>query len=642
MKKNVISFLLSILFFVYVPQVSAAVTLPKIFTDNMVLQRNKPVEVWGWANKGDKITVLFNGQKLHAKTGKDGKWSVTLQPMTHGGPFEMTVQSKKENIVLKNILIGDVWLCSGQSNMEWIFRNTSDFSTDVTKSSNASIRLFTVQKDMSYTEEKELAGGQWLECNPQTVPDFSAVGYYFGRKLQQDLDVPIGLINSSWGGTVIQTWMSMDVITQFDRYKNLPRPQIIPRDTIEARNKRYQDAVANDIGMTGKWYDPATATAGWNEVKVPGAWERTAIGNEDGLIWFRKEVNIPAEMAGKEALINLGPIDDRDITYVNGIKAGANDLYSAPRQYRLAKGFKAGKNVIVVRVYDTGGNGGFYGKPEELYVEVDGKKISLAGDWSYRPSALTSTHQVVSMNPNMFPSLLYDAMINPIIDFAIKGAIWYQGESNAGEAHFYRTLFPAMIKNWREKWGYDFPFFWVQLANFMSPDQNPAGSDWAELREAQNRTLSLPATGQAVIIDIGEEKDIHPKNKKEVGERLALSALKVAYGKDIVYSGPVFQSMEIKGNMAILHFTNTGSGMIAKDKYGYLKGFAIAGKDQKFYWAKAGISGNDLVVFGGDEVLEPVAVRYAWGNNPDDANLYNKEGLPASPFRTDNWKGVTE
>jgi sialate O-acetylesterase len=321
---------------------------------------------------------------------------------------------------------------------------------------------------------------------------------------------------------------------------------------------------------------------------------------------------------------------------------GAVNGYNIDRVYEIDPALLVpGKNTIVVQVTDNGGGGGIYGKPEQLYVQAGTEQVFLAGEWQYKASVLNTSFGLADSGPNSFPSQLYNAMIAPLIQFPVAGAIWYQGESNAGEAFKYRTLFPGLINNWRNKWGYTFPFFWVQLANYMKADSLPVQSDWAELREAQNMTLQLPQTGQAVIIDVGEAADIHPKNKQDVGYRLALAAEKVMYSKDIVYSGPVYQSMKTDGNKIIIQFTNTGSGLLAKDKYGYLKGFAIAGSDQHFVWANAWIDG-DKVIVQGNGVQNPVAVRYAWGNNPDDANLYNREGIPASPFRTDSFKGITE
>lgn len=461
--------------------------------------------------------------------------------------------------------------------------------------------------------------------------------------MNRDLGVPIGLVNSSWGGTNIQTWISWDIMSKKPGYEKV-NYQELEKQMADAKMKqeKFRESLKNERGTRERWFDPAVKSEDWKKIKVPGLWEGTEIGNADGIIWFRTEFDLPEATPGKKMLLNLGPIDDADDTYLNGTLIGSTNAYNENRSYSIDGSIlKKGKNTIIIKVTDTGGGGGIYGNEDQLFAELDGKKIPLTGDWFYKTAAVTTEFGILDMGPNSFPSQLYNAMIAPMIRYAIKGAIWYQGESNTWEAFNYRTLFADLISDWRAKWNSEISFFWVQLANFMKPVEIPGASDWAELREAQTMTLNLPQTGQAVIIDIGEADDIHPRNKQDVGIRLALAAEKIAYGKDIVYSGPVYQSMKIENGKVMLTFTNIGSGLVARDKYGYLKGFSIAGADQQFTWARATIEGDRVVVYN-DKLKDPVAVRYAWANNPADANFYNKEGLPASPFRTDSWKGVTE
>jgi sialate O-acetylesterase len=621
----------------------ATVALPKIFSDNMVLQRDVAIRVWGWADRSESVTITFNGQTIKVKADKNGNWNASLKPISHGGPFEMKVAGKSNTIVLKNILIGDVWVGSGQSNMEWTIENTKDADQEIAQANYPKIRLFTVKKATRYEPQKDLAGGEWLECSPKTIRDFSAVAYFFGRKLQQELEVPIGLINSSWGGTNIQAWISWDVMSQKDQYKgtDINKLKESTKD-LAAKQAKYEAALKNERGDAEKWYE-SNNLDGWKTIDVPKLWESTEIGNADGYVWFRKEFEISSPPdKRKPVTLSLGPIDDQDQTYVNGTLVGSTNAYNQDRLYKIDPSLlKQGKNVVIVRVLDTGGGGGIYGKPDQMYVSINETKIPLAGQWQYRASVLNTQFGISDAGPNSFPSQLYNAMIAPFIQFPIKGVIWYQGESNTWEAARYQQLFKELITDWRQKWNLEFSFFWAQLANFMAPDDQPKQSEWAELRESQTKTLALPKTGQAVIIDIGEADDIHPRNKQDVGNRLALAALKIAYGKDIVYSGPVYKSMQKSGNKIILSFENIGTGLMAKDKYGYLRAFAIAGADQKFVWARAELQGDKVIVYS-DLVAEPVAVRYAWGNNPDDANLYNREGLPASPFRTDDWKGISQ
>jgi sialate O-acetylesterase len=641
---------IGLLFLFCIAKSKASITLPKIFTSNMVLQRDKDIKIWGRAGKGEKVSVSFNGQTVKSTTDGQGNWIVSLKAMKYGGPYEMTIAGKKEAIHLKNILIGDVWICSGQSNMEWTINNANNAKKEIAESNYPQIRLFTVQKAMSFRPEIDVESDGWQECNPQSIGDFSAVAYFFGRKLNKDLNIPIGLINTSWGGTYVQAWISWDSMSKKPEFRNVNFKDL---EKLMAERKikqqQYQQALQNDRGMTEKWYDPSANVTGWKKIQLPKVWEATEIGNADGVVWFKKEFDLTENLAGNspagqsgKIVLSLGPIDDIDETWVNGKLVGTTNVWNRDRIYTIdAAVLKKGKNVIIIKVNDTGGGGGLYGKQEQLYIEAEGNKISLAGEWFYKTSVVTTDYGIIDAGPNSFPSQLYNAMIAPLIQYAIKGGIWYQGEANAWEAYNYRSLFPEMINDWRSRWGYEFPFFWVQLANYMNPVSTPSPSDWAELREAQNMALSLPQTGQAITIDIGETEDIHPRNKQDVGYRLALAAEKIAYKKEVVYSGPVFQSMKKEGDKIILTFTNIGSGLVAKDKYGYLKSFAIAGSDQKFLWAKALIEGNKVIVFN-EDIPDPVAVRYAWADNPDDANLYNKEGLPASPFRTDNWKGKTE
>ncbi len=529
--------------------------------------------------------------------------------------------------------------------MEFGLNNVINAGQEIAASTLPDIRLLNVPKNMQSKEQFDLEPCEWTACNPQTSPLFTAVGYFFGKELQPEIGVPVGLIHTSWGGTDIETWTSWETAVKTnDTYKKYAGKDQEKAMGYSMDNIRlYKEALKKDKGLVQKWYVPAYKTKGWKTMAVPKVWE-AELANEDGIVWFRKTIDLPAGVTGKKARINLGAVDDEDLTYVNGVKVGEMNFWMPNRSYEIPAGvLKGGNNVIAVRITDTGGLGGILGKAEEVYLEIDGQRYSLAGDWVYKPSVVTSMYKVSGISPNSFSSLLYNGMVHPLIGYGIKGVIWYQGENNAGRAYQYRTLFPAMINDWRQQWGYEFPFLWVQLANFMAVEDQPKDSDWAELREAQNMTLSLPKTGQAVITDIGEAFDIHPKNKQEVGKRLAKAALQVAYGQPVLGEGPVYKSMKVEGEKVILTFGNVGDGLTTSDRnrYGYVNGFSIAGADRKFVWAKAYIDGNKVVVFS-EKVPNPVAVRYGWSNNPYDDNLVNSAGLLASPFRTDQWKGITE
>lgn len=643
MKTKPLIILSVLLFIAFAAPLQAEVKLPGIFTDNMVIQRDQPVNIWGWADKNETVEVTFNGQKKKVKAGRNGKWMAQLKAMPVGGPYSLTVKGKSNTIELNNILLGDVWICSGQSNMEWVVASSNNARAEIAAANHPNIRSFNVVKEISMEPLNDLKGN-WDVCTPATVGNFSAVGYYFARHLNQELNIPIGIINSSWGGTDIETWISPASFGQLSdnfsaRYKDIldkgNLQEFIEKNRIAL--DAYFKALNDDPGLKEEWFKPTFDTSSWKQMTVPQLWSGEELGDTDGIVWFSYSFDLKNELAGKAAKLSLGPIDDEDITWVNGIKVGETSNHAEKREYLVPQNtLKAGRNVITVRVNDTGGGGGIYGTTDEVYLLVNSAQIPLAGNWKYKPSVTNKQFNFVNVGPNMCPSLLYNAMINPIIDFQIKGAIWYQGENNASAAMNYRTLFPTLINDWRTKWKSDFPFYWVQLANFMEKDQVPVNSDWSLLREAQTMTLSVPQTGQAVIIDIGEANDIHPRNKQDVGKRLALIALNKDYGKkDVIYSGPSYRSMEINGDKAVISFDNQAGGLLVQNKFGYIEGFTIAGADRKFYWAKAFQDGDKVVVYN-ENVSIPVAVRYGWGNNPD-VNLYNSAGLPAVPFRTDSW-----
>ena len=626
------------------------IRLPKILGDNMVLQRNKPITIWGWADPNEKITIQFNKQTKTTKADKTGKWMFSLAAETAGGPFQLILKGKN-TITLSNILVGEVWVCSGQSNMEWPLRAAKNADQEIQQANYSEIRHFAVQKHVSSKPEEDVKGGDWKICSPETAGDFTAVGYFFAREVYQKLKIPVGLIHTSWGGTHSETWTSRKAFENSNEFKDMIAT--MPAVDLDELAKQKNEAMIRklkDLNLAlpspseaEKWRDISFDDGQWPAMKLPGLWEYNGLGEVDGLIWFRKTITLSASQAGKEAIIDLSMIDDSDETFINGQKVGATkNKYNEMRTYKLPPGVLIeGKNVIAVRVDDTGGGGGIYGDAKDLKLTIDKNVVSLSGDWVYRIEKLAAGSSTVG--PNSYPTLLFNAMVNPLLNYGIQGALWYQGESNAGRAYQYRTGFPLMIQDWRNHWKQgDFPFYFVQLASFNSANgTSEKGSAWAELREAQTMTLSLPNTGMAVTTDIGEANDIHPRNKEDVGKRLSAIALNKIYGQNNVFSGPTFQSIKVEGNKIRISFSNVGSGLLVKDKYGYLKGFEIAGADQKFNYAKAWQEGNEVVVVA-DNITTPVAVRFAWADNPEDANFFNKEGFPAVPFRSDTWKGVTE
>ena len=632
---------LILLMLAFCGEASAQVKLPAIFTDHMVLQRDKPVNIWGWAKAGEKIRLTFNGQKVKTKVAADGKWEASLKPMAFGGPFDLIVKSTSGERILKDILIGDVWFCSGQSNMEMPLAGwgkVKNYEEEIAQGNHPTIRLFTVEKARSFKPEQDFKGN-WQVCSPASVGEFSATAYFFARKLNKELNIPIGLVSSNWGGTNIQTWISWDAIKNRPKYQGQELsdfPKMVSKWAVN--RKKYEEALTHDPGLSEKWFLAETDTHLWNKIELPKGFEQSEIGNVDGIVWFRKEIILSKTQAEAPALLSLGVIDDYDETYINGQLVGETDNWYTKRNYTLKKGIlKPGKNTIAVKVLDRAGGGGFASSSADMFLKMGTEQADLSGDWLFRSAVTTALFDVKQDGANTFPSQLYNAMVAPIISFPIKGVIWYQGEENTNYPAGYADLFQMLIKNWRAKWGDELPFIWAQLANFMDPSEVPQETPWAIIREDQHKTLALPKTGEAVLIDLGEARDIHPKNKQDVGLRLALSALKVAYGENLAYSGPVLKSHKIEEGKFVFDFDQVYGGLVAKgNKYGYLKGFAIAGADHHFEWAKAFIRGNQVIVYS-EKITNPIAVRYAWGNNPDDANLYNKASLPASPFRTDDW-----
>ena len=635
------------------PDPATNIQLPAMFTDNMVLQHEIRVPVWGTADPGGKIIVEFGNHKKKAIVSKEGQWRVNFSPLYAGGPYELTIKGK-EFINYKNVMVGEVWICSGQSNMQWPVSSAQNAEQEIAEADYPNIRLFSVHRTMSVIPKSHLDCDSWQVCSPATMPNFSAVGYFFGRHLHKKLNIPIGLIHTSWGGTVAEAWTSGTSLKEIPAFAEIVQEMETEAKDEEQLLKDYEqkmeewrttfDQKVKSLQKGKTWEDPNLDMTHWKRIKLPTLWEKAGLENFDGAVWFRKEVKIPKSWEGQELTLQLGPINDIDITYFNGTRIGSEEKHDKPRIYKIPGNLiKPGRNVIAVEVIDIGNNGGIWGVPEQLkLVSNSDNSIPLAVNWHYQvgPELKDIPPRPQSPdNPNR-PTVLYNAMISPLIPFAIRGAIWYQGESNAGRAYQYRTLFPTLINDWRAHWGQgDLPFLFVQLANFRAVNPEPVDDAWAELREAQLMALSLPNTGMAVTIDIGEADDIHPRNKQDVGKRLALNALHLVYGKDVDHSGPIYKSMAIEGGKIRLTFDHVGDGLIAKDGE-KLTGFAIAGVDKKFYWADAIIDGETLVA-SSSNVPEPVAVRYAWSTNPV-CNFYNKAGLPASPFRTDSWPGITQ
>lgn len=637
-------------------QAQAEVTLPTFFTSNMVLQQKASVPLWGTTNASHlKVTTSWDNKTYDVKaSGSD--FTLTIKTPSYGGPYTITFDDGDQT-VLSNILIGEVWLCSGQSNMEMPLEGWGkvlNYQEEIKNANYPQIRLLQAEHIANEVPQDNLVvqNGGWQVCSPATIPLFSSTAYFFARKIYKEKNIPIGLVHSSWGGTVLEAWTSAgalrtihDFDTQLDAQEN--------EDARTAQERKYAEdlkawnakIMAADKGYQNDkpvFADPAFDDSKWQTIEVPSFYENKGFPDFDGVMWYRRTI-----VLGDNGDDGVGAIleyyaDDNDKLWINGREIGSTEGYNVLRHYTIPAGvLKKGENIVTIRVVDTGGGGGLYG-PENVGMKLgyNAYAISLVGGWKVAVGANFSElppAPAIASAPNR-PSVLYNAMIHPLIGFKFAGAIWYQGESNAERAQQYQTLFPLMINDWREKLGdRKLPFIFVQLAAYKQAKAEPAPSSWAELREAQAMALKLPNTGMIVATDIGDAEDIHPKNKQEVGERLARVALAKVYGTKIDYSGPAYKSFAKKGNAITVEF-DFKDGLKANGAT--LKGFAIAGDDKVFYWADAKIEGGKVVVSSA-KVANPVAVRYNWADNPD-GNLTNASGLPAVPFRTDTWPGVTD
>lgn len=632
-----------------------AVKLPNVLSSNMVLQRGQLANIWGSANPGETVTVTFRGEKVKEKATKEGKWLAKIAVGEAGGPFELTIKAEN-TIVLTNILVGDVWVCSGQSNMEWPLLQTEKGPADALKANYPTLRFFTVQKNTSKDPLDDTMRARWEQCTPEVAKNFSAVGFYFGRKINLETGVPIGLISSNWGGTNVETWMSeeasmLDGIMaegvgklKLINVDSISKSQLAIFDTYKKALKEVQRLDFTREYLYGNFDDSQ-----WISFSQPQLWENINGFNDfNGVVWYRKAFEIPANFNLAKATISLAKVDDSDITWVNGKRVGETyNQYNVTRKYDLAKDvLKIGKNQLVMRIEDYSGGGGIYGDASEMVLTDGTLTVDLSGEWKVKKDETPTPQNVTNpasaiLQPNEYPTLLFNGMIHPLLNYAIKGAIWYQGESNANsieQAIRYENQLRTMIADWRKHWGIgNFPFYMVQLANYMAETKVPVDQAWPYLREAQAKLANEEKVGMACIIDIGNADDIHPRNKVDVGERLALNALKFDYNKELIYCGPRKKEVTINGNKAVVTFDFVGDGLLLKNKYGYINGFAVAGADKVFHYAKASLVAENQVEVTCDKVKDLAAVRFLWADNPGIINLYNSANLPAEPFRTDNW-----
>lgn len=617
---------------------AADVSLPRLVSDGAVLQRDKPIVLWGWADEGEQVSVTLGKQTLSTKA-QGGRWQVTFKPLPAGGPYRINIQGNN-HLHLNNVLIGDVWVAAGQSNMELPLKRVNYQYPDVIPATRLpNIREFNVPVVYHFKGPlDDFKQGQWKTAEPENLPNFSAVGFFFARALHEKYKVPIGLITLPVGGSPAEAWVSETGLQRYPHFIEQLKPfkndafvaDTIARDTLSS-SKWYSALGAKDEGLKGVWSKELLDAKDWQPFQVPGYLKEQGSDFINGVVWFRKTFELTAEQAAKSATVWLGCIVDGDQVFLNGKDIGQTSYQYPPRIYAVpADLLKAGKNTISIRVTSYSANAGFV-KDKRYALDLGNEAVSLAGLWQYKVGARAeSMAKMTALHYQ--PASLFNAKLAPTLRTAIKGVIWYQGESNTGRNKEYETLFPDLIRDWRAQYQQgDFPFIYVQLANYMVAKAEPSESDWAATREAQRKTLRVNNTAMVVASDVGEWNDIHPLNKQTVGERLALAAQKLAYGeKKIIASGPNARAIKkVKGGL-LVSFDNNGGKLVFKGSDN-LRHIAIAGADKKYVWASANIQGKQLLVWS-EKVTNPVSVRYAWADNPEGANLYNADGLPASPF----------
>jgi sialate O-acetylesterase len=636
----------------------ADIRLPRLVGDNMVLQRNAPLEVWGWADPGERVRIIFRGHRAATRADRSGRWSARLPAQRAGGPATMRI-SGKNVLIIENILVGDVWLAAGQSNMQFPMAEESGFGgianseQEIAGANFPSIRLFTVKRTTALRPMEDAESTGWLPVTPESVRGFSAVAYLFGRELYKRHRVPVGLIEAAWGGTPAETWISATSVRRFPEFReSMARQSRIDASAIAsydaylaARNQWYLLHGREDRATTARvgWAEPGYDDSDWPTTIEPQPWPIKPVKEFDGTLWYRKEIDVLPGEAGNSIRLHLSHLLQKDTTYFDGAKVGEMAGEVPDRDYSVpGELVKPGRNIVAVRLtgqYASGdGYAGMLGEASQMYAELGTRRVSLAGIWRVQPgpdlSELPEPPPLAEFRTEFpqSPTLLFNAMIAPLLRYRLKGVIWYQGESNVGRAAQYRSLFPALINDWRAHWGYQLPFLFVQLAGFGADAPEPGECARAELRESQSAALSLAGTGMATAIDLGDADDVHPKNKQDVAHRLALAAAHVAYGEHVIDSGPTYRSTRIESRQVRLDFYNTAAGLRISGDDAEPRGFAIAGADGRFVWARARVEGRAVVVWS-DAVAAPTAVRYDWGNTPS-GNLYNAAGLPAPPFRT--------
>ncbi|MDR0419310.1 MAG: hypothetical protein LBH34_03760 [Prevotellaceae bacterium] len=653
LRSGFIGFILLLLYSCGQKEVSnAAFSVSPIFGENVVLQRNKANRIWGRGLSKTKVNIQFAGRSYQTKTDKSGDWVIETEELESGGPYSMLITCSKDTVLIERVWVGDVWLCSGQSNMEFSVGNFPWAKREVRETTNDQIFYYTLPNSIDLVPNKDIPLSLWRDAKGDNLLALSATAYFFAKNVQPEIGVPVGLIVSDWSGTAIEPWMDRESLRKFSQFsevlveldENKQSKEEVEQSFIEYRKKGWDSLhYLKGKGMEEKWYMPETDFSDWKNIEFPNYWEDADVGLDDfdGAVWFKTTFDLPKDFKGDKYQVFLNYVKDYNIAWVNGHKIGETYGGKSWSDYYVPIEFlKQKNNVLVVRVFNIEGKGGFNYHP--LW-----ESSILAGSWVFKvdyaiDSKTFPKPKIVNVNTFSYPTIIYNAMIAPLLNYSLTGFIWYQGESNEGRAYEYGELFPTLIDGWRKQFNQgNLPFYYVQLANYGIPPTLPENSEWAELREAQTYALQLPNTGMAIVIDIGEANDIHPKNKQEVGRRLALLALNKTYGKDVDAKAPMAKDIKFEDDRAIVsiesacNMRNISSGEL-------INGFAIAGSDSVFYWADSVKVIGKMIIVSSSKVKEPVAVRYAWSKNPGKLGIYDMSGLPLAPFRSDSWRGITD
>ncbi|MBX2859233.1 MAG: sialate O-acetylesterase [Cellvibrionaceae bacterium] len=631
----------------------AEIQLPKLLSEGAILQRNQPVKLWGKSDTTEEVKILLNQQVIATTLASNGSWQYRMKAQTAGGPHCLTFEASNK-LEICNIYFGDLWLASGQSNMDLtVSRIKYYFPGEFSKINFPQIRQFSVSKGQSFDGPMdEINGGSWMPAQPSYIDEFSAVAYFFAKNIHRLENVPVGIVKNAVGGSKAQGWISNEALRNFpDDYKQaeLLADDKYLQDIKKADEKKikdwYRDLNKRDAGLDKKrtilgktsqlWYEPLLDDSDWQEISLPQLWENNELSSFKGIIWLRKTIRLSSSAIGQAAILRLGNIVDADTVYINGKRVGSTSYKYPPRRYLVDSSIlQEGDNVITVRLQVNSGNGGFV--PEKPYwLQIRKNRIKLSGEWKYKIGAYTEPMPEKKFLEHLAPTGYYNAMQAPLKNLKFKGVLWYQGESNVGSPDSYANLMGVLINNWRELFNQpNLPFLNVQLANFLEPSTRPQESQWAEIRQAQLETLNIPSTALIVTIDVGEWNDIHPIDKRTVGNRLALAAQNLVYNKlDVIHSGPIFKCYQRDENTITLHFNHVGEGLMAGEQ-GQVNHIAIKAGDSEYHWQVGQLTQNNTVEISNVDNSGPLSIRYGWADNPETANLYNTEGLPASPFQS--------